>query len=59
MIVSMVALRCCYEQCNFYRKKKDDAGGVTYGPAASCSWCKEENTTTAGAIGKRYGKAGD
>jgi len=59
MIVSMVALRGCYEQCNFCREKKNAAGGVTYGPAASCSRCREENTATARAIGKRYGKAGD
>ena len=31
MIVSMVALRCCYDQCNLCREKKDAAGGVTYG----------------------------
>jgi len=31
MIVSMVALRCCYDQCNSCREEKDAAGGVAYG----------------------------
>jgi len=26
-----MALRCCYDQCNLCREKKDAAGGVTYG----------------------------
>jgi hypothetical protein len=31
MIVSMVALWCCYNQCNLCREEKDAAGGVAFG----------------------------
>ncbi|KAJ6923161.1 hypothetical protein NC652_016726 [Populus alba x Populus x berolinensis] len=41
MMVSMVALRCCYDPRNLCREKK------------------EENTATAGVMGKRYGKRDD
>lgn len=47
---------CCWLACSKWLGNCNDWSRT---PAASCSPCREENTATAGAMGKRYGKRDD